>query len=104
MIPNNGFIQIKGSTGGGLVNGIPVAASDTIGGKIPCHIETNKQNNKGIYVDGNFTQYAFTVYFDMQSFEANRVQLTNKREELIGDFEVQSIEFLDLVQRVKVIV
>jgi hypothetical protein len=100
----NGYIQIKTTIGGGLIDGMPVAASESWGVKIACHIQKNMQNNKGNYKDGTFTQFAFTIFLEMQVFEAKRIKLTNNRNELIKEFEVQSIEFLDLVQRVKIIV
>ena len=47
MIIENGTISIKTKTGGGLVNGNPVRPSENWGEPIPCHITTNRHNNKG---------------------------------------------------------
>lgn len=105
MVFDSGYIQAQIVVKGGIGDdGMPKKASEDWDVKIPCNIQTNMQNNKGNYKDGKFTQFAFTVYFPMQKFEAKRVRLTNNRNQIIGDFEVQSIEFLDLVQRVKITV
>lgn len=105
MIFDSGYIQAQIVGNGGIGDdGMPIEASEGWGTKIPCNIQTNMQNNKGNYKDGKFTQFAFTVFFQMQKFEAKRVRLTNNRNQIIGDFEVQSVEFLDLVQRVKITV
>lgn len=104
MIFDSGYIEVKTTTGGGLINGIPVEASEDWGNKTPCHIVENLHNNKGNYKDGEFTQFAFTIYFPLQIFEAKRIRLTDNRNRVLGEFEVQSIQFLDLVNRVKIIV
>lgn len=105
MIFDSGYIQAQIVINGGIGDdGMPMKASEDWGVKIPCNIQTNMQNNKGNYKDGKFTQFAFTVYLPMQKFEAKRVRLTNNRNQILGEFEVQSIEFLGLVQRVKVII
>lgn len=103
-IPNNGYIEARIVTEGGFENGIPVQASEDWGEKIPCHIKKNMQDNKGNYKDGEFTRYAFVVWFEMREFEAERVRLTDNRGREIGVFEVQSLDFMDLTQRVKVTV
>lgn len=103
-IPDNGYIEAQTTKGGGFENGIPVKSSESWGEKIPCHIHKNMQDNKGNYKDGKFTRYAFVVWFDMREFEAKRVRLTNNRGREIGLFEVQSLDFMDLTQRVKVTV
>ncbi|TXD47341.1 hypothetical protein [Polaribacter sp. IC073] len=95
MIFDSGYIQIKTSTNGGLVDGLPVPAGESLGDKIPCNI-LNDIKSKEIY--------SYTVYFEMQDFDAKRILLTNNRNQVIGEFEVKTTEFLDLVQRVKVIV
>ncbi len=102
MLPNNGFIEVEQTKGGGLVNGLPQKAVKTWSEKIPCHILENTEDNKGNYKDGKFKRYAFTIWFEMQEFNAKRVRLTDNRGRIKGEFEVQSIEFLELVQRVKI--
>lgn len=103
-IPNNGYIEARTTTGGGFENGIPVKSGKDWSAKIPCHIYKNMQDNKGNYKDGEFTRYAFVVWFEMREFEAQRVRLTDNRGNNLGEFEVQSLEFMDLTQRVKVTV
>ncbi len=104
MLPNNGFIEVKQTKGGGYIDGKPQKVVETWSKKIPCHILENTEDNKGNYKDGKFKRYAFTIWFEMQEFNDKRVRLTDNRGNVKGEFEVQGVEFLELVQRVKITV
>ena len=73
---------------------------------IPCHIVANTLNQRGVFKDSTFTQSSFTVWFDygLYVFSAKRVRLINNKNEVLGEFEVQSIEHADLVGRTKITV
>lgn len=101
IIPNNGFIEVLQTTGGGFNNGDPIPVTEEWSDKIGCHFQKN-EDNQGDYKDGEFTNYAFTVWFDAKDFDVKKVRITNKRNRVLGEFEVQSIDFLDLVNRVKI--
>lgn len=102
---NNGSVQILLGTGTGLdENGDPIVAIDNWGESIPCQIETIKHDYKGIYQDGEFERASYRVYLEMQEFEGSRVRLTDNRNKNIGEFQIQDIQYLDIVQRIKITV
>lgn len=106
MILDNGTIQAIETTQGGLVNGIPQEAQTTYATPIPCHIVANEYNQKGSVKDSTFTQMAFVVWIDLQlhPFTAKHVRLTNNQGVVLGDFQVQSIEYSILTLRTKIVV
>ena len=106
MILDNGTLQVQTTTGGGLVGGIPQEATLQWGDPIPCHIVANTYNQRGTFKDSTFTQSSYTVWFDygLHIFNAKRVRLISGKGEQLGEFEVQSIEHADLVERTKIMV
>lgn len=106
MILDNGTIEVKSATQGGLVNGIPQKAVSSWEKPMPCHIVANINDNKGTFTDGNFKRTAFTVWLDspLYYFKAERVRLTDNKGVILGEFEVQSIEVSALTGRTKVVV
>jgi hypothetical protein len=46
----------------------------------------------------------YEILIEMQPFESDRIRLTNNRGKVLGEFQVQNVQFLDLVGRVKIIV
>ena len=106
MILDNGTIEVKTTSGGGLVNGIPQRATETWGNPISCHIVANMNDNKGTFTDGNFKRMSFTIWLDspLYHFKADRVRLTDNQGSVLGEFEVQSIEVSSFTGRTKVVV
>lgn len=105
MIIENGTLQTISTTGGGIVNGRPVAAQETLGEPIPCNIKTNTSDRHGRAVDGVFQRTDYTVLIDTeaaQTFTAERVVLTDNRQQKIGEFRVQDIQHLDYVGAIQI--
>ena len=104
MIFDTGTIEAKTTTGGGLVNGIPQAVTESWGEAIPCHIMANMDDHKGTNKDVTFRRLAFTIWIDTPpySLKAKRVRLTSGSDEVLGEFEVQSIEYVPLTHRTKI--
>jgi len=102
---SNGSIYVL-SVGGTSFdeNGDPINASSVWIGPIECNIKPIRVNNKGKYIDGQFTQSSYEILVEMQDFEAEIVSLVNNQEGALGEFKVQDIEFLNYVQRVKITV
>ncbi len=101
----NGTLQYAIVTGGGLdAIGDPIPVVTSWSDPVDCLIITNTRNDKGTYQDGKFTQMAYVVHIDKQPFDAKRVRLTNDRGIELGEFQVQDVQFLDLVRRVKITV
>lgn len=105
MIIANGHIKVLVKAGGGKdAKGNPIKVSYTPGTPIECNIKTNTHNNKGVYVDGKFTQSKYILLIDMDpSFTADRISINYHGKDL-GDFQVQDIEYLDAVDSIKITV
>ncbi len=103
MILDSGYIEIKQ-----IVSEQPLKFewSD----KIKCHINTSTHNNRGTYRDGKFIASSYIIFMDMSDKDELpkrqlfRVRLTSNIGEDLGDFETQRVEYLDLRQRIKIIV
>lgn len=104
MIFDNGYLEVEKVTGGGLVDGIPQEAILEWENPIPCHIVKN-ENQQGKAENSTFTKASFVVWLDsfLYKFDAKRVRLTHKNGVVLGMFEVQSVEFSDLVGRTKIV-
>lgn len=72
------------------------------GDEVDCKYVANTQNNSGRYVDGEFTKSAYSITISDVSFNANVIRLTNNQGVVICVKEVQSLELLDAIQRVKI--
>ena len=97
----NGFIKVVQKTGGGFQNGKPVAVTETRGEAIPCHYETVQKDIRGQADDSYFTRESYRVRTDLQSFDAQTIELFRKDGTTsVGTFEVQSIEQLEKVGQV----
>lgn len=105
MIIVNGTIQALTSAKSTINDdGDPVTVPDAWGDPINCNIRTTKHDKKGIYEDGEFIQASYEILLDMQTFEADKIRVINNRSKVLGEFEIQDIQFLDKVQRVKIVV
>ena len=99
----NGTLQYKTVTGGGLdENGDPIPVNATWSEIIECFIGPNI--NKRKYKDRTFSMPTYEILIDMQPFDSAMIKLTTKRGKEMGEFQVQAIQFLDVVKRVKITV
>lgn len=98
MIIANGTIQIKTQTGGGMLHGIPQPVEVSWSEPIPANISKSRDDRRGTYIDGTFRQVQATILIEPQEFEATRIKVTDNRDEELGEFEVQSITFLEAAQ------
>ncbi|GIM60088.1 hypothetical protein CAPN008_01380 [Capnocytophaga canis] len=106
MILDNGTIEVKTTSGGGLVNGIPQRVEESWSEPIECHIVANMSDNRGVYKGGTFKRSAYTVWLDspLYHFKAERIRLKNEQGKVLGEFEVQSIEESRFTGRTKIVV
>lgn len=101
----NGRIQSQIVSGGGENEyGETIAAQTTWGEKVNCKYQANTMNNRGRYTDGEFTQSAFTITITDMNFTANVIRLFDSRDNEVCIKEVQSLEVLESIQRVKITV
>lgn len=85
-------------------NGIPVSGTLTWGDDVECKYFATENNNKGRYIDGDFKQIAFVITTEDMSFRANIIRLKDSKGNVICNKEVQSLEELESVQRIKITV
>jgi len=97
----NGTVQCETITGGGTAtNGDTIPAIPTWGEPIECNIKAS--SGTGRYEDGVFKIPSYEVLIETQDFAADRVQLTDSRNTVLGAFQVQDIQFLDFAGMVKI--
>jgi hypothetical protein len=100
-----GSISAKIKTGGGLdENGNPIPVTYTWGPAIECKYRANELSNKGRYVDGMFQQASYVITIEDMDFNADVVKLFNSKDNEVCVKEVISLEVLEDIQRVKVMV
>lgn len=110
MIIQNGYISAKNKQAGGIdpATGFPVKSSgDTYLQAIPCQYYANSYNNLGRTANNErFTVASYTILIEQSfiPFTAEQIRLTDMSENIIGDFSVISIEPIDAVCEVKILV
>ena len=85
-----------------MLHGIPQPASVSWSEPIPCNISLSKDDRRGTYVDGNFKQVQATILIEPQDFTATEVKVTDNRDKELGEFEVQSVVFLEATQALQI--
>jgi hypothetical protein len=104
MIIENGEIQAKAKTGGGLdADGYPVKPSEDWLQPIPCRIVVNKRDNLGKHDGNTFKIASYKVLIEPQPFDYERVRLTEYGRDL-GEFSVMFVEYLDAVSALQIVV
>lgn len=107
MIIQNGTIEIKVKTGGGInrETGHPVKPSAASwGNPIACQFITNSHNNLGVSTGQHFTQASYTVLIEEQPFEAEQIRLKDMNGKTLGEFSILSVEPLEAVCEVKILI
>lgn len=105
MIIENGKIEVKIKTGGGLDNdGYPVSPSVSWGLPIPCQLRANKYNNKGRANGEAFIVASYEILIEEQPFMSEYVRLSDDAGNVIGEFSVISSEPLASVCQIKILV
>lgn len=107
MIIENGHISLVTTSGGGITNGIPVPVREIVGKRYPCNIRVVKRDRQGTTIDSKFTQASYEVLIDsviIPHFETEKVVLTDNRNNSLGQFAVQDVQYLDGVGAIKIVV
>lgn len=106
MIIENGFIQVKKKTSGGIdpETGHPVQSSDVSWGKpIPCQFYANSYNNVASVNGEPVKRASFTILIEWQPFNAERIRLSEWHK-TIGEYSVISAEPLEAVGQIRIII
>ena len=92
MIIQNGTIEVKRKTGGG------------IDPEIPCQYSANKYNQLGRVNGEHFTTAQYSVLIEEQQFTAEQVRLKDRAGNVVGEFSVISVEPLEAVSELRIMV
>lgn len=105
MIIQNGNIEVKKKSGGGIdpETDYPIPATESWEPKIPCQYRANTYSNKGRSNGEAFTIAAYEVLIEGVNFDAERVRLSNLSGRTLGEFSVISAEPLPAVQMTKIL-
>lgn len=105
LIWAKGVVPLTGQETGFDTDGNPIASQASWRPPLQCCIQTISDDRRGIYADGKFRRASFEVHVEIlpERFKPTEVKLSRDGE-LLGEFEVQSIELLKSVGRVKIIV
>ena len=105
MVANNGYFIVCKSSSGGYDNlGQPIESQPINSMPISCHIQTVRDDKKGVYQDGKFIQRSYIIHipFD-RTFDHSDLEVFIN-EKSAGKFTIQSIEHLSMVGRTKITV
>lgn len=102
----NGTISAKVRTGGGIdpETGQPIQVSSFWDVPVSCKYKANTLSNRGRYEGGTFKMASYEITTPVMDFQASMIQLFDSRNNLVCEKEVMSLEVLEYVQRVKIIV
>lgn len=107
MIIQNGTIEVKQKTGGGInpETGYPnKPVSTSWGNPIPCQYSANKYNNLG-YVNGeHFTTAKYIVLIDEQPFATEQIRLKDLAGNIVGEFSVMQVEPLNAICELRILI
>lgn len=107
MIIENGALKyLAGTAGGGIGDdGKPVKRTDVWSEAIPCNIRANNRNNLGRKEGTAFVIAAYIVTLEYRTgFNPGRIQLLNDEGQFLGEFPVVSLEVLEAVNAIKIVV
>lgn len=106
MIIQNGTIEFKTKTGGGIdpVTGYPSAVSSSWGNPIPCQYIINSHDNLGMAHGEHFVAASYTVLVEQQSLSSEQLRIKDRSGATVGEFSIISVEQLDAVCQTKILV
>lgn len=106
MIIQNGTIELKRKTGGGIdpVTGYPSAVSYSWGYPIPCQYIVNSHDNLGMTHGEHFVAASYTVLVEQQALDSEQLRIKDRAGVTVGEFSIISVEQLDAVCQTKILV
>lgn len=101
-----GTISTRVTEGGGSNpnTGEPIPVTFVWGSEIECLYAPVQNGNQGRYTDGTFRQASYTITTEKMDFAGKLLRLTNSRGAVVCESEIISVEVLEDIQRVKIIV
>lgn len=85
-------------------DGNPIEIATTFGLGIDCKYFSANRNDVVDIGDGTFVQASYVITVKDMSFDATIIQLINSRNEIVCEKDVKSLEVLENIKRVKIVV
>ena len=107
MIIPNGTIQVKRKTAGGIdpATGYPVAPTAEWGEPVPCQWAANKFDRLGRVGGEHFTVASFSVLIEWRPLGGvEQVRLRDLAGRELGEFSIMSVEPLEAVGQLRIMV
>lgn len=106
MIIQNGTIEVKCKSGGGIdaATGHAVKAQSTWGKPIACQWLINSQNKQGIVNGEHYILAKYTVLIEQQPFCGEQIRLKDLCGNIVGEFSIISVEPLDAVCEIRILI
>lgn len=107
MIIENGTIEVKHKTGGGIdpETGYPISpASASWGTPIPCQYSPIKMNLLERVSGEHVTAVNYSILIELMPFTAEQVRLKDRLGNEVGEYSIISIEPLEAVGQLKLTV
>lgn len=106
MIIPNGTLEIKQKTAGGIDpnTGYAVKSASVYSDPIPCQYVPNSHNYLGVTSGQHYTQASYTVLIDEQPIASEQIRLRRTDGSIVGDYSILSVERLQAVCEMKIIV
>lgn len=106
MIIRNGYIQGVMIAQGGIVDGFPQQSKEILTESIPCNITSSKKRSSA--TDTQYSSFTATILVDISTSvrwqDYQYIKVTDLHGRNLGTYEIQSIEPLDYVNTIKIIV
>lgn len=106
MIIQNGTIETKIKTGGGIdpLTGHPIKSGFSWSEPIACQYMPNTHDNRGRANGEHYTIASYTVLIEEQPFTAEQIRLKDMDGNTIGEYSVMSVQQLEAVNEIQILV
>ena len=106
MIIVNGTIETKVKSAAGInpATGFPNVSQGSWSTPIPCQYIPNAHNNLGIANGEHYVQAKYAILIDLMQFSSEQIRLKDMQGNVIGEFSVISVEPLQAVDELKILV
>lgn len=106
MIIPNGTIEVKAKSGGGIdpTTGHPIGASFEWESSIPCQYIPIAHDKQAVSGGEHYTLATYMVLVEEQPFcvTGEQVRMKDKNGDVVGEYSVRSIEYLEAVCETKI--
>lgn len=109
MIIENGTIRVKAKTPGGIdpVTHNPVKPTEAWGEPVPCQWSVSKRDNLGVFNGEHFSVATYIVLIDRvlePPFRGQQLELVSRDFGSLGRYSIVSVEPLDAVGQVRILI